>query len=31
VRFEFLQLRHAETENALMIAFPEHGILINQV
>jgi hypothetical protein len=30
VTFDFMQLRHAETENALMIGFPEHGILITQ-
>jgi glyoxylase-like metal-dependent hydrolase (beta-lactamase superfamily II) len=30
VKFDFLQLQHAETENALMLAFPEHGILITQ-
>ena len=30
VRFEFLHLEHAETEHALMIGFPEHGILITQ-
>lgn len=30
VRFEFLHLQHAETEHALMVGFPEHGILITQ-
>jgi glyoxylase-like metal-dependent hydrolase (beta-lactamase superfamily II) len=30
VTFEFLQLQHAETENALMISFRAHGILIAQ-
>jgi glyoxylase-like metal-dependent hydrolase (beta-lactamase superfamily II) len=30
IRFEFLHLRHAETEHALMIGFPEQGILITQ-
>jgi glyoxylase-like metal-dependent hydrolase (beta-lactamase superfamily II) len=30
VRFEFILLQHAETENALMIGFPDHGILITQ-
>jgi len=30
VRFEFLHLRHAETENALMVGLPDHGILITQ-
>jgi glyoxylase-like metal-dependent hydrolase (beta-lactamase superfamily II) len=30
VRFDFLHLRHAETEHALMIGFPEHRILIAQ-
>jgi glyoxylase-like metal-dependent hydrolase (beta-lactamase superfamily II) len=29
-RFEFLHLRHAETEDALMIALPDHGVLITQ-
>jgi glyoxylase-like metal-dependent hydrolase (beta-lactamase superfamily II) len=30
VRFEFISLQHAETENALMVGFPDHGILITQ-
>jgi glyoxylase-like metal-dependent hydrolase (beta-lactamase superfamily II) len=30
VRFEFLHLEHAETEHALMVGLPEHGILITQ-
>jgi glyoxylase-like metal-dependent hydrolase (beta-lactamase superfamily II) len=30
VRIEFLHLEHAETENALMIGFPDHGVLITQ-
>ena len=30
VRFEFLHLHHAETEHALMIGFPQQGILITQ-
>jgi glyoxylase-like metal-dependent hydrolase (beta-lactamase superfamily II) len=30
VRFEFLHLEHAETENALMVGLPDHGILITQ-
>jgi glyoxylase-like metal-dependent hydrolase (beta-lactamase superfamily II) len=30
VKFEFLQLQHAETENALMLGFSDHGILITQ-
>jgi glyoxylase-like metal-dependent hydrolase (beta-lactamase superfamily II) len=30
VRFEFILLQHAETENALMIGFPDHGVLITQ-
>jgi hypothetical protein len=30
VRFEFLHLEHAETEHALMIGLPGHGILITQ-
>jgi glyoxylase-like metal-dependent hydrolase (beta-lactamase superfamily II) len=30
VRFEFILLQHAETENALMIGFPDHGLLITQ-
>ncbi|HEY4808434.1 MAG TPA: MBL fold metallo-hydrolase [Roseiarcus sp.] len=29
-RFEFLQLRHAETEDALMIGLPDHRVLIAQ-
>ena len=29
-RFEFLQLRHAETEDALMIGLPDHDVLITQ-
>ncbi len=29
-RFEFLQLRHAETEDALMIGLPDHRVLITQ-
>jgi len=30
VKLDFLLLQHAETENALMIGLPEHGILITQ-
>ena len=30
IRFEFLHLQHAETEHALMVGFPDHGILITQ-
>jgi glyoxylase-like metal-dependent hydrolase (beta-lactamase superfamily II) len=30
VRFEFLHLKHAETENALMVGLPDHGVLITQ-
>ncbi len=30
IRFEFILLQHAETENALMIGLPDHGILIPQ-
>ena len=30
VRFEFLHLEHAETEHALMLGLPNHGILITQ-
>lgn len=30
VRFEFLHLQHAETEDALMVGLPDHGILITQ-
>jgi len=30
VRFEFLHLKHAETEDALMIGLPERGVLITQ-
>jgi glyoxylase-like metal-dependent hydrolase (beta-lactamase superfamily II) len=30
VRFEFLHLEHAETENALMVGLPDHGVLITQ-
>jgi glyoxylase-like metal-dependent hydrolase (beta-lactamase superfamily II) len=30
VKFDFMQLQHAETKNAVMIGFPEHGILITQ-
>ena len=29
-RIEFIRLQHAETENALMIALPDQGILITQ-
>lgn len=29
-RFEFLKLRHAETEDALMIGLPDHGVLVTQ-
>jgi glyoxylase-like metal-dependent hydrolase (beta-lactamase superfamily II) len=29
-RFEFLRLRRAETEDALMIGLPDHGVLITQ-
>lgn len=30
VRFEFLHLQHAETQDALMVGFPDHGVLITQ-
>jgi glyoxylase-like metal-dependent hydrolase (beta-lactamase superfamily II) len=30
VRFEFLHLQHAETQDALMVGLPDHGILITQ-
>ena len=30
IRLEFLHLQHAETEHALMIGFPEQGMLITQ-
>jgi glyoxylase-like metal-dependent hydrolase (beta-lactamase superfamily II) len=30
VRLEFIQVKHAETEDALLIGLPEHGILITQ-
>jgi glyoxylase-like metal-dependent hydrolase (beta-lactamase superfamily II) len=30
IPIEFIHLRHAETQDALMIAFPAHGILITQ-
>jgi glyoxylase-like metal-dependent hydrolase (beta-lactamase superfamily II) len=30
VRFEFLHLQHAETEDALMVGLPDHGVLITQ-
>jgi glyoxylase-like metal-dependent hydrolase (beta-lactamase superfamily II) len=30
IRFEFLHLEHAETEHALMVGLPDHGILITQ-
>jgi glyoxylase-like metal-dependent hydrolase (beta-lactamase superfamily II) len=30
VRFELLHLQHAETEDALMVGLPDHGILITQ-
>ena len=30
VRFEFLHLRHAETQDALMVGLPDHGVLITQ-
>jgi glyoxylase-like metal-dependent hydrolase (beta-lactamase superfamily II) len=30
VRFEFFRLEHAETENALMVGLPDHGVLITQ-
>jgi glyoxylase-like metal-dependent hydrolase (beta-lactamase superfamily II) len=30
VRFEFLHLTHAETEDALMVGLPDHGVLITQ-
>jgi hypothetical protein len=29
-RFEFLRLRHAETEDALMIGLPDHRVVITQ-
>jgi glyoxylase-like metal-dependent hydrolase (beta-lactamase superfamily II) len=29
-RFKFIQLRDAETEDALMIGLPDHGVLITQ-
>lgn len=30
VRLEFLHLEHAETEDALMVGLPDHGVLITQ-
>jgi glyoxylase-like metal-dependent hydrolase (beta-lactamase superfamily II) len=30
VRFEFLHLEHAETQDALMVGLPDHGVLITQ-
>ena len=30
VRFEFLHLEHAETEHALMVGLPDHGVIITQ-
>ena len=30
VRFELLHLQHAETQDALMVGFPDHGVLITQ-
>lgn len=30
VRLDFIQVRHAETEDALLVGLPEHGILITQ-
>jgi glyoxylase-like metal-dependent hydrolase (beta-lactamase superfamily II) len=30
VSFEFLHLAHAETEDALMVGLPDHGVLITQ-
>ena len=30
VRFEFLHLQHAETQDALMVGLPDHGVLITQ-
>lgn len=30
IRFEFFHLEHAETEHALMVGLPDHGILITQ-
>jgi glyoxylase-like metal-dependent hydrolase (beta-lactamase superfamily II) len=30
VRFESLHLQHAETQDALMVGFPDHGVLITQ-
>jgi len=30
VSVDFIRLQHAETENALMIALPDHGLLITQ-
>lgn len=30
IGFEFLHLQHAETEHALMVGLPDHGILITQ-
>jgi glyoxylase-like metal-dependent hydrolase (beta-lactamase superfamily II) len=30
VRFEFLHLKHAETEDALMVGLPDHRVLITQ-
>jgi glyoxylase-like metal-dependent hydrolase (beta-lactamase superfamily II) len=30
VRIQFIRLQHAETENALMLGLPDHGILITQ-
>jgi glyoxylase-like metal-dependent hydrolase (beta-lactamase superfamily II) len=29
-RFEFLHLEHAETQDALMVGLPDHGVLITQ-
>jgi glyoxylase-like metal-dependent hydrolase (beta-lactamase superfamily II) len=29
-RFEFIHLEHAETEHALMLGLPDHGVLITQ-
>jgi glyoxylase-like metal-dependent hydrolase (beta-lactamase superfamily II) len=30
LRFDFLHLQHAETQDALMVGLPDHGILITQ-
>ncbi len=30
VRFEFIHLQHAETQDALMVGLPDHGVLITQ-